>query len=137
MALLGRRLTEQTGERAVVWVQNPVQLGPDTEPQPDLALLRPRPDHYRDGLPDAGDVLLIVEVADASLLYDRDVKIPLYARSGIPEVWLIDLEERTLSRYEQPRAGKYRVLEGPLAHGTVAPRSLDAAAVDVDELLGS
>jgi Uma2 family endonuclease len=64
-----------------------VRLNDFSEPQPDIALLRPRPDFYTG----SGDVRLIVEVADSTLKYDRDIKIPLYARHGIPEVWLVDI----------------------------------------------
>jgi Uma2 family endonuclease len=67
-------------------------LGEHTEPQPDIAILRPRDEYYSDSQPQAGDVLLLIEVSDASTRYDVQVKVPLYARYGIPEGWVIDLE---------------------------------------------
>ena len=88
---LNRLLVGAVGERAVVSVQNPVQVGDWSEPQPDIAVLRPRPDFYSDGHAQPADVLLLVEVADTSGPYDRGVKVPLYLAGGIPEVWVVDL----------------------------------------------
>ena len=96
------------GERAIVAVQNPVILGSHSAPQPDIALLRPQADYYAAAHPQAQDVLLIVEVADSSLDYDREVKLPLYARHGIPEVWLVDVTGRQLTIHRQPTATGYR-----------------------------
>jgi Uma2 family endonuclease len=93
---------------AMVWAQNPIHLDPHTEPQPDLALLRPREDFYKTAHPRASDVLLIIEVADTSLRYDREIKIPLYAHHGIPEVWLVDLQSRTFTRHREPGPEGYR-----------------------------
>ena len=92
---------------AVVTVQNPVVLDERSEPQPDLALLRYRSDFYADAHPQAGDVLLIVEVADATLEYDRDIKLPLYARAGVTEVWLVDIAGKRVSTYRTPQSGRY------------------------------
>jgi Uma2 family endonuclease len=72
-------------------IQNPIRIGEESEPEPDVALLRPRADFYAGGHPTPADVLLLVEVVDTSLRYERDVKVPLYARAGIPEVWLLIL----------------------------------------------
>src|SRR2546426_2118990 len=91
---LTRLFTRELGERVVVSVQNPVALTETSEPQPDLALLRPRADFYAAGHPGPEDVLLMVEVADTSATSDRAVKVPLYARAGIEEVWLIDLQKK-------------------------------------------
>jgi len=96
----------QTG--GIVWVQNPIRLGERSEPQPDLALLRPRGDFYASGYPGPQDVPLIVEVAETSADADREVKVPLYARAGIPQVWLVDLEGEVIEVYRQPSAEGYR-----------------------------
>ena len=89
---LNRLWTSNLGERAVVQVQNPVELTEeDSEVQPDVTLLRPRADFYTRGHPTPADVLLLIEVADSSLARDRRVKMPLYARAGIREAWLVDL----------------------------------------------
>src|ERR671938_544657 len=85
--LLGRHLRQT----AIVSVQNPIRLDAYSEPEPDVALLRPRADYYESGHPTPADALLIVEVADTSADYDRIIKLPLYAKAGIPEAWLVDL----------------------------------------------
>lgn len=90
------------GEKAVVDSQNPLVLTERTEPQPDVVVLRPRDDLYRKVAIKPEDVLLLIEVADSSLPYDRDVKMPLYARSGIPEMWLIDLQSEEIEVLRQP-----------------------------------
>ena len=93
--------------RCVVSVQDPIALDLINEPQPDLALLRPRPDYYADAHPGPDDVLLIIEVADTSLAFDREEKIPLYAAAGIREVWLVDLVDKSLSVFRAPAQGVY------------------------------
>ncbi|MSQ47292.1 MAG: Uma2 family endonuclease [Deltaproteobacteria bacterium] len=90
------------GERAIVRMQNPVFLDLHSEPQPDIMLLRPRPDFYRSSHPTPADVFLIVEVADTSLAYDTQIKLSLYARHGIPEVWLVDLPNRRFFVHRTP-----------------------------------
>ena len=95
------------GDRAIVRVQSPVRLDDLNEPQPDFAVLRLRPDRYRKGHPGPADVLLLVEVADSSLRFDRRVKLPLYARFGIPEVWIADLQRRMLETHRTPVNGVY------------------------------
>lgn len=94
-------------ETAMVSVQNPIKLHADSEPQPDLALLKRRTDAYATKRPTAEDVLLVVEVADTTLATDRTVKVPLYAEAGIPEVWLVNVDELTIEVYSGPAAGKY------------------------------
>ena len=102
-----QRLSQSVGTRAIVAVQDPLALATRSEPEPDIALLRPRDDFYTTSHPGPADVLLLVEVAEASLRYDREVKIPLYARHGIPAVWLVDLAGRELTAYEQPAGEGY------------------------------
>lgn len=91
---LTRLLVLAAGVRALLAVQDPIRLGDRSEPEPDLALLRPRSDGYRLAKPVPAEVLLLVEVADSSLRYDRLVKLPLYARHGIAVAWLVDLDGR-------------------------------------------
>ncbi|CRI66605.1 conserved hypothetical protein [Thiocapsa sp. KS1] len=105
--LLANRLKEAVGPHAVVAVQNPVWLNDHSEPLPDIALLRPRPDYYRSAHPGPADVLLLAEVADSSLAYDREIKLPRYARAGIPEVWLVDLAGCRLAIHRQPTEDGY------------------------------
>ena len=106
-----KRLNELLGQRvqesAIVGVQDPVVLAGDTELYPDVALLRRRPDFYSQSHPRPADVLLVIEVADTSAPYDRGVKLPRYARAGIPEVWVVDLQERVVDVYQRPAGEKY------------------------------
>ncbi|HXI23900.1 MAG TPA: Uma2 family endonuclease [Pyrinomonadaceae bacterium] len=95
------------GEGAIVAVQNPVRLYDFSEPVPDIAVLKPRDDFYTTSHPTAEDVLVIVEVSDATILTDRNVKVPLYARADVPEVWLVNLPNRIIEVYGTPAAGAY------------------------------
>ena len=108
VAQLDERLQEILKGKAVVMVQSPMRLSEDSEPEPDLMVLRPPLDRYREKLPTPEDVLLLVEVADTSLEFDREAKLPLYAEAGIPEVWLVNLKENLLEVYRDPRGGRYR-----------------------------
>ena len=105
---LNALLSRQVADRAIISVQNPIQLTNYTEPQPDIAVLRLCEDFYAQALPSPEDVLLVVEVAETSLEYDRDEKIPRYAQTRIPEVWLIDVEQATVTQYTQPDGTRYR-----------------------------
>ncbi len=100
-------LSSVLGESAIVDAQNPVQLGEESEPQPDVSVLRPREDYYADAHPTPDDVLLLVEISDTSLAFDRQTKVPMYARHGIAVVWLVDLQNRAVEVYEQPLEGVY------------------------------
>ena len=108
--------------RAIVAVQSPVTLAEHSEPQPDLAILKFRRDYYRAAHPGPGDVHLLIEVADTSATYDRDIKVPLYARHGIPEVWLVDLAKMRLEAYHGPEGGEYRHVDY-YRSGTVSPKA--------------
>ena len=130
--LLGNLLVAAVAGRAVVAVQNPVWLDDHTEPLPDLALLRPRPDFYRNGHPGPDDVWLLIEVADTSLTYDREVKLPRYARAGIPTVWLVDVGNCRLAIYRQPGAGGYGEVESPGDLTAVALPLGDGATRTID-----
>lgn len=121
------------GNQAWVRVQNPVRLNDFSEPEPDLALLRWRDDFYAGGHPGPQDVLLIVEVADASLEYDRDTKLPLYARHGIPEAWLIDLAGKRIERHHKPSAQGYG--ERTTLHDRAAPLALPDCAISLAGLV--
>ena len=106
--ILTRLFVQVVAERAIVAVQNPVVLGLRSVPQPDLAVLRVRDDHYARAHPSAADVLLIVEVADTTLAFDTATKAPLYARHGIPEVWVLDVQNRAILVYRDAGARDYR-----------------------------
>ncbi len=93
--------------RVIVSVQNPAVLTEQTELYPDIALLERRSDFYSESLPQPADVLLIVEVADTTADYDRQVKVPRYASVGIHEVWVVDLPQSAIDVYRQPAAARY------------------------------
>ena len=120
--------------RVQVRVQGPLRLDRRNEPQPDLMLLRPRPDRYRSGHPTAADVLLLVEVADTSLAYDRGPKLALYARHGVPEVWLIDLVSRAVEICREPGPDGYAERR-QLSEGLATPMLVPELAIDVATLL--
>lgn len=133
---LNYKIFDRVGERATVAVQNPVRLGRYSEPEPDVALLKPRDDFYAEAHPRPEDVLLIIEVADTSEEADRRLKMPLYARSGIPEVWLIALNKETVEVYRSPSPDGYaetsRLARGESLH----VQALPDVVLTVDELLG-
>ena len=117
--------------RARVSVQSPVQLDEFSEPEPDFAVLRLRPDGYRDALPGAADVLLLIEVADSSLHYDRAVKHALYARHGIPEFWIVNLNAAEVEVCRDPRADGYASIERFGRDASVEPALLPGVAVEL------
>ena len=102
VARLASHFSQRLGPTAVVWCQNPLRLDEVSEPQPDITILRPRADFYTTAHPGPADVLLVIEVADTSLAYDLGTKVPLYARHGIPEVWVIDAATRRTRVFRQP-----------------------------------
>jgi Uma2 family endonuclease len=105
---LTRLFGRPAGDDAIVWVQNPVQINDYSEPVPDITLLRWRDDFYAQANPQPEDVLLVVEVSDSTLVYDRKVKVPLYARAGIPEMWLVNLPDEVIEVYSRPAGGAYQ-----------------------------
>jgi Uma2 family endonuclease len=133
---LTRLLVEGTSRDIQVRVQGPVRLSLHSEPQPDLALLRPRAQPYAEAHPSGPDTLLVIEVSDTSLRYDREVKMPLYARRGVPEVWLLDIRARRLDIYRGPSDEGYRVHLHPAMDETLAPAALPDLKIDLAGLLG-
>ena len=122
---------------AVTAVQNPVRLDEHSEPQPDVALLRRRADFYASGHPIPHDVLLLVDVADTSVAADRQVKIPLYARFGIPEVWLVGLDEDTITVYRDPSPAGYRTVLTVRRGESLAPLAFPDRLLAAADVLGS
>ncbi len=120
---LAQLFTLAARDRYLVSVQNPLRLDDLSVPQPDIALLKPG--NYMDNLPGASDVLLIVEVALSFIHYDRDVKLDLYARHAIPEVWLLNLLGGELLIYRMPADGQFRTLQKPLPSESLSPLLLN------------
>lgn len=125
---------------AIVSIQNPVQLNNYTEPQPDFALLHFRDDYYRDALPQAADVLLIIEVSDTTLAYDRQEKLPRYARAGIPELWIAvaddDPEKRVVERYSEPKDNQYATKQTFKRGQSISVLALPQVTITVDNIFG-
>jgi len=128
-----RLFSRVIANQAILAVQDPVVLSSDSEPEPDIALLRWRADDYEQSHPHPEDVLLLIEVSDSTLRYDRDVKIPLYAKNGIPEVWLLDIQNRQLEIYREPINGIYQQRDCRRA-GKIAPILYPDAVIDLAEL---
>ncbi|MGQ0570235.1 MAG: Uma2 family endonuclease [Armatimonadota bacterium] len=133
---LTRLLSAVVGARAIVGVQNPVRLDVHSEPQPDVAVLRPRPDFYARGHPGPEDSPLIIEVADSSVVADREIKVPLYAKAAIPEVWVIDLQGGTIDQFQQPSAQGYLIRRARSRGEGISPEALPELSLAVDEILG-
>ncbi len=129
--------SSRLGQRAIAWVQNPIDLpAEDSEPQPDVTLLRPRSDFYARFHPGAGDVVLLVEVMDTSVERDRRVKLPVYARAVIREVWLVDLTTDCIELHRQPAPEGFRDVRLHQRGDTLRIDAFPDVAFGVDELLG-
>ena len=133
---LNRLLSRLVGDAVIVRVQSPIRLVDRTEPQPDLALLRPRDDFYAQAHPTPEAVLLVIEVSDTTLRYDREVKLPFYARSGIPEVWIVDLTGDEILAYSQPEGGAYAKVDRVGRGGSLASRTVPDLTLKAEDVLG-
>jgi len=122
--------------RAIVRVQGSIRLGKRSAPQPDLVLLRPRPDFYASGFANAQDVFLVIEVMDTSARYDRGIKLPLYARAGISEVWLVDLKEQCIEVYRKPVSGAYTERAIYTRGQSLTPAAFPDVVLAVNDILG-
>jgi Uma2 family endonuclease len=121
-------------DSGIVSIQNSVRLSRESEPQPDVVILKPRADRYRSALPAAADVLLLVEVADSSAAYDGRIKLPLYARHGIAEVWLFDLSAEALDVYTSPNSGAYAERRRLGKQDSVTPSLVHIPALALKEI---
>ncbi len=128
--LLGRSL----GDDLLLDVQNPVRLDGGLEPQPDLAVVRTR--DYRESLPGPGDVLLVIEVSDTTLGYDRNVKLPIYGRAGIAESWIVDLANGAMERHNDPSEDGYRRMERVGLGRSLASEALPDLTLHTGAILG-
>jgi Uma2 family endonuclease len=134
---LAHILRQTVGDGAMIRTQNPVRLDEYSEPQPDLTLLRPRSDFYKSSHPLPSDVLLVIEVADTTLRYDRGVKAALYARHGIPELWIVDLEGQAILRYREPTHGVYGAADEIDVGAAVTVASIPGVQFDLGELFST
>ena len=132
---LNRLLTHAASERAAVACQLPLGLSNRSEPEPDLLLLAPRADDYVYAKPTAEDVLLLIEVSDTTARYDRRIKVPLYARHGVTEVWIVDLDEGVLRFFRQPSGDRYLETTTAETPGLTPVAALPGLMVDLSGLL--
>lgn len=132
---LSRMLTEAVGERAIVSVQGPVRLDEASEPEPDLMLLRWQDDFYAAAHPTPADVLLLIEVSDATVALDKNVKLPLYARAAIPEVWIVNLPDRAIEVYSAPAGQQYTDSRSIGMDGALSPACFEDVSVRVGAVI--
>ena len=132
---LSELLSEAVGKRAIVSVQSPVRLDEASEPQPDLMLLKRRDDFYAEAHPTPAEVLLLIEVSDTTIVFDRNVKLPLYARSAIPEVWIVNLPERTIDAYSAPSGLEYTESRSIGMDGALSPASFEDVSLRVGAVI--
>ena len=137
VARLTTLFVSRLSTRTIVWIQNPLQLRPeDSEPQSDVALLRPRTDFYTHAHPEAEDVYLVIEVADTSIEKDRQVKFPIYAQAGIPEAWLLNISEEHLEVHRHPTPDGYQEVRILHRGDAITPQAFPDLMLTVADLLG-
>ena len=122
--------SQLAGNRAIISIQKPIILGDYSEPEPDIVILKYRDDYYTKEHPRPENILLIIEVADTSLYYDREIKIPMFANAGISEFWIVNLENEQVEVYKKPTTGRYAEQEifkrGDSIHLEILGKSLNA-----------
>jgi Uma2 family endonuclease len=132
--LLIQRFVKAVGDAAIVSSGSTLILGEYSAPQPDLMLLRPRNDFYRRSNPIPDDVLLVIETSDSTLRYDRDVKVPLYARHGVSNYWIVNLRKQELHCFSSPRGGEFSEVVNITNPDLVPVKSVGDVSVDLTGL---
>jgi Uma2 family endonuclease len=133
---LNTLFSSRVGLLAIVSVQNPIRIDDYSEPEPDIALLKPRVDYYSQSLATAEEVLLIIEVADTSVDYDRNVKLPVYARAGISEVWIADLPGDGVEVNTEPMNGAYQKSRRAIRGEILTLEIFPTFKISVEDILG-
>lgn len=134
--IVNKLLSRFVGHGAIVRVQSPIRLSDFSEPQPDATLLRARDDFYSQSHPTPDDVLLLVEVSDTTASYDKKVKVPLYARSGIVEVWVVDLTREKIEVYARPSDGSYQHFAEAGRGESVTSATVPGLTLATEEIIG-
>jgi Uma2 family endonuclease len=130
-------LVEKLKRRSLVEVQNPIILNDFTAPQPDLVLLKWQDNFYADHTPIAEDAFVVVEIADTTLQYDRQEKLPRYAAAGIPEVWIVDGQNEAVEQYLNPQGGQYQEKKVIARGDRLVCRSIADLEIDGVNIFGS
>jgi Uma2 family endonuclease len=133
---LNTLFSRKLDKRALIDIQNPVELDDTSEPQPDIALLQPREDFYEERHPQPKDIFLIVEVADTTVKYDREVKIPLYAEDNIVEVWLVDINGQCVEVYREPTPDGYQTIQKFEQGQSLSIQAFPNVNITANEILG-
>jgi Uma2 family endonuclease len=133
---LARALIVAAGDRAVVAIQDPVVLDHRSEPQPDLAVLAPRSDGYRESHPTPPEIILLIEVSDTTLAFDRDIKAASYARAGVPECWIVDLAGDQVLVMRDPSPSGYGDVRRAERDDQVGVEALPGVIIEVAQVLG-
>jgi Uma2 family endonuclease len=131
VAKLSRLLERAVLDLAIVVAQSSLRLSRSSQPEPDLVLVKPRADFYATALPTGADCFLVVEVSDTTLPYDVKIKGPLYAQYGVPEYWVIDIEQRALRRFANPKDGNWTEVSVQVSPGVVPLPGLDGTTIDL------
>ena len=131
--ILGKILNKRLGEEYIISIQDPINIEPYSEPEPDLAVLVYRKDFYTKSHPTPKEVILVIEVADTSLEKDRQAKLPLYAEAGIAEVWIINLQDKQVEIYREPGNGAY--IKSTICHKTEAVQHQLIGEIKVDAII--
>jgi len=133
---LNELFARQKGKSALISVQNPIHIDDFSEPEPDLVLLRPNASLYKTGHPTASDILLLIEVSDSTVKYDREVKIPLYAQAGIIEAWVVNLNAQKVEVYRHPKAESYIDKQVFQRQDILVPTQLSHVKIQVSDIFG-
>ena len=128
-------LRDRTRNKALVRQQNPIHMGDRSEPQPDIAVVKERQNYYLESHPIPTEIFLLIEVADSTLKYDRDVKVPLYAKAGIPELWIANLEAQVFETYRQPSETGYQHVQIYGKGEVINLLMLPDVAIAIDEIM--
>ena len=128
-------LSQLVGKRAIIGVQDPVRLNHYSEPEPDVAVLHYRPDFYATDHPAAEDIYLLIEVAETTLAYDRTIKLPMYAKAGVLEVWIINLNDNSVEVHRQPTADRYAFTQRLTSTDTLTVSALPDVEFPVSALV--
>lgn len=132
---LNQLFAQKLGIKIILGVQDPIKLNDNSEPQPDLVLLKPKSDFYATGHPKPEDILLLIEVSDRSIEYDRQIKIPLYAENKIQEVWLININESLIQVYQNPQGKLYKNITNYQINDTINLTCFPDCQIKVNKVL--